>query len=88
MPFDTDLKTGVLPISKAASAMAALLRQSKAKQQPIVVTQKGYPTGVLLDIDLYLRLKTLAASAADLARPRLSAAELGAVADELMSCEG
>lgn len=51
-----NLKGGVVPISRAASSIAALLRRSKEEQGPIIVTQKGYPTGVLLDVDVYLHL--------------------------------
>jgi len=51
-----DLKQGVVPISKASASIAALLRRSKQEQGPIIVTQKGYPAAVLLDIDVYLRL--------------------------------
>lgn len=54
--MNVDLKKGVVPISKAASAMARLLLQSKENKEPVIVTQKGYPTGVLLDIDLYTAL--------------------------------
>jgi len=55
-----DLQHGVVPISKAASSLAALLKRSRATQQPIIVTQKGYPTGVLLDIELFVALRQLA----------------------------
>lgn len=55
-----DLEQGVVPISKAASSLAALLKRSRANHQPIVVTQKGYPTGVLLDIELFTALRQLA----------------------------
>jgi prevent-host-death family protein len=51
-----DLKRGVVPISKAAATIAALLRRSRQEQGPIIITQKGYPTGVLLDVDVYLKL--------------------------------
>lgn len=51
-----DLKQGVVPISKASAAIAMLLRRSKQEQGPIIVTQKGYPAGVILDIDVYLQL--------------------------------
>lgn len=55
-----DLQHGVVPISKAASSLAALLKRSRATQQPIIVTQKGYPTGVLLDSELFVALRHLA----------------------------
>jgi prevent-host-death family protein len=55
-----DLQHGVVPISRAASSLAALIKRSRANQQPIIITQKGYPSGVLLGIELYTRLQTLA----------------------------
>ena len=58
--LDVDLQNGVVPISKAASSLAALIKRSKERQQPIIVTQKGYPTGVLLPVDLYTALRALA----------------------------
>ncbi|NTV62427.1 MAG: type II toxin-antitoxin system Phd/YefM family antitoxin [Oscillochloris sp.] len=51
-----DLEHGVVPISRAASSLAALIKQSRANQQPIIITQKGYPSGVLLGIELYTHL--------------------------------
>ncbi|NTU80339.1 MAG: type II toxin-antitoxin system prevent-host-death family antitoxin [Chloroflexales bacterium] len=60
LDLDVDLQSGVVPISKAASALAALIKRGKERQQPIIVTQKGYPTGVLLPIDLYSTLRDLA----------------------------
>lgn len=60
LALDVDLQSGVVPISKAASALAALIKRGKERQQPIIVTQKGYPTGVLLPIDLYSTLRDLA----------------------------
>ncbi|NCC32095.1 MAG: type II toxin-antitoxin system Phd/YefM family antitoxin [Chloroflexia bacterium] len=58
--LDVDLKQGVVPISKAASSLAALIKRSRANHQPIIVTQKGYPTGVILDVDLFTALRELA----------------------------
>ena len=55
-----DLKAGVVPISKAASALASLLKRARERRQPIIVTQKGYPTGILLDIETYTALRDLA----------------------------
>ena len=51
-----DLRTGVVPISRAASSLAILLKRCAASSGPIVVTQNGYPTGVLLSIDDYSAL--------------------------------
>ncbi|NJN16031.1 MAG: type II toxin-antitoxin system Phd/YefM family antitoxin [Oscillochloris sp.] len=54
-----DLQGGVIPISKAASSLAALLKRARSTNQPIVLTQKGYPSGVLLDIELFTKLREL-----------------------------
>jgi prevent-host-death family protein len=58
--LDVDLKGGVVPISKAASSLAALIKRSRANHQPIIVTQKGYPTGVILDVEVFEALRSLA----------------------------
>ena len=60
LSLDVDLKQGVVPISKAASSLAALIKRSRSSHQPIIVTQKGYPTGVILDVDLFTALRELA----------------------------
>jgi prevent-host-death family protein len=54
-----DLQKGVVPISKAASSLAALIKRANEYHQPIIVTQKGYPTGVILDIELFTALRDL-----------------------------
>lgn len=59
MKLDVDLRNGVVPISKAASSLAALLKRTRQTGQPIIVTQKGYPTGVMVDIETYSRLRAL-----------------------------
>lgn len=58
--FAVDLEQGVVPISKAASSLAALLKRTRTTHKPIIITQKGYPTGVLLDIELFTTLRELA----------------------------
>jgi prevent-host-death family protein len=58
--FDVDLERGVVPISKAASSLAALIKRARATHQPIIITQKGYPTGVIVDIELFTALRQLA----------------------------
>jgi prevent-host-death family protein len=55
-----DLQYGVVPVSRAASALATLIKRSSAMGKPIIITQKGYPTGVLLSIELYTALRDLA----------------------------
>jgi prevent-host-death family protein len=64
LDLDVDLKGGVVPISKAASSLAALIKRSRERRQPIIVTQKGYPTGVLLPVELFTALRKLAGRAA------------------------
>lgn len=58
--LDVDLKQGVVPISKAASSLAALIKRSRANHQPIIVTQKGFPSGVILDVELFTALRQVA----------------------------
>lgn len=55
--LDVDLNNGVVPISKAASQLAALLKRARANHQPIIITQKGYPSGTILDIELFVALR-------------------------------
>jgi prevent-host-death family protein len=54
-----DLEHGVVPISRAASSLAALIKRARGDQQPIIITQKGYPSGVLLGIELFAELQEL-----------------------------
>jgi len=58
--LDVDLQRGVVPISKAASSLAALIKRASATGRPVIVTQKGYPTGVLLPVELFAALKAMA----------------------------
>lgn len=60
LDLDVDLQGGVVPISKASSSLAALIKRARERRQPIIVTQKGYPTGVILPIELYVTLRELA----------------------------
>jgi hypothetical protein len=41
LDLDVDLEGGVVPISKAASSLAALLKRARERRGPIIVTQKG-----------------------------------------------
>jgi len=56
-----DLERGVVPISRAAASLAALIKRARAEGQPIIITQKGYPSGVLLGIALFTALQALVA---------------------------
>jgi|GEM_PF-5431989 len=60
LDLTVDLERGVVPISKAAQRLAALIKQAHAAHRPIIVTRKGYPTAVILDIALYAYLCQLA----------------------------
>lgn len=57
--LDVDLMEGVVPISKAASSLAALIKRSRERNQPIIITQKGYPSGIILHVELYSALVAL-----------------------------
>lgn len=58
-----DLTADVHPISKVASSLAALIKQTKATGRPVIVTQKGYPSGVLLSVELFNELRAAAEAA-------------------------
>lgn len=58
-----DLRRGVVPISRAASSIAALIARAQKDRHPIVITQKGYPAAVLLTVDDYLALQKAAEGA-------------------------
>jgi prevent-host-death family protein len=58
--FETDLVQGVLPISRAASSLAAKIKWVGTNQKPIVITQKGYPTGVLISVEMFRYMQQLA----------------------------
>lgn len=58
--LEPDLKTGIVPISRAASSLAALIRRATTTRRPIAITQKGYPEAVLLSVELWTALKQLA----------------------------
>jgi prevent-host-death family protein len=51
-----DLERGVVPISFAASHLAALFKRARATRSVIVVTQKGRPSGVILDVETFVEL--------------------------------
>ena len=57
--LNIDLLSGVVPISQASSSLATLIKRSRTQQQPIIITQKGCPAAVILDIELYTRLREL-----------------------------
>lgn len=64
--MNIDLQRGVVPISKAASSLAALIKQAKSERVPIVVTQKGRPTAVILDVESYVQLTEAAGQRAEM----------------------
>jgi prevent-host-death family protein len=54
-----NLKTGVIPVSKAAATLSELIKRAQ-QNEPIIVTQNGYPAAAILDIDSYTTLRELA----------------------------
>jgi hypothetical protein len=56
---DAGPEAGVVPISKAATLLAALLKRAPAA--PAHHHPEGQPSGVLLDIEVYEALRGLAA---------------------------
>lgn len=58
-PFAVDLLRSVVPISGMAPALAALIRRSREERHPIVITQKGSPTAVLLALDLFEEMRQM-----------------------------
>jgi prevent-host-death family protein len=85
--LDVDLQRGVVPISKAASSLAALIKRAHTSSQPVIVTQKGYPTGVLLPIELFSALKALATGEGELGVPPLPKA-IAEIIDSLEEGDG
>ncbi len=59
--INVDLQNGVVPVSQAAASLAMLIRRAREIGQPVVITQKGYPAAVLLNIELFEQLRALAA---------------------------
>lgn len=55
-----DLKDGVIPISKAGSSLAQQIKRARATGKPVIVTQKGYPQGVILSVEAYEELRARA----------------------------
>ena len=50
----------VIPVTKAASTLSSLLERSRMRRQPIVVTQKGYAAGVLIDVTSFQQMREYA----------------------------
>ncbi len=46
----------IVPITKAAASLSELVRKARTQKQPIVVTQKGFASAVLLGVDAYKEL--------------------------------
>jgi prevent-host-death family protein len=82
MNLNVDLQRGVIPISKAASSLAALIKRTGTTGQPVIITQKGYPTGVLLPIGMFSALKDMAEHQGE-PEPELAPETADAIADAL-----
>lgn len=57
---EIDLQEGVIPVTKAAATLSDLIKRARLSHQPIVVTQNGYATGVILDIESFTQMRWLA----------------------------
>jgi hypothetical protein len=51
-----DLNRNVVPISYAAAHLAELIK----RKEIVIITQKGYPTGIILPVTLFTQLQDLA----------------------------
>jgi prevent-host-death family protein len=58
--LEPDLEKGVVPISRAASSLAALIKRARSEHRPIIITQKGYPASVLVGVELFDALRAIA----------------------------
>jgi prevent-host-death family protein len=52
--------SNVFPISATAARLAQLITRARVQSKPIVITQKGYPAAVLMDVASYVYLAELA----------------------------
>jgi prevent-host-death family protein len=57
---EIDLIDGILPITRAAAGLAEVIRRAKDGNAHIVVTQNGYSTAVIMDIQSYKTMRKLA----------------------------
>ena len=53
---EPDLRTGVVPVTKAAGRLARLITQAGATRSPVVLTRKGVPAAALLSVAHYTAL--------------------------------
>jgi len=57
---EIDLIDGILPITRAAAGLAEVVRRARESNVHIVVTQNGYSTAVIMDIQSYKTMRKLA----------------------------
>lgn len=50
-----DVTTSVEPVTNLKSQSAALIRKAHRTGQPIIITQNGKPSAVLIDVEIYQR---------------------------------
>lgn len=74
--MQVDLVKGVLPISKVASSLARLIKQTQQDGRPIGITQKGKVEAILVDVVVWADV------VAELEQLRDRVAELEAAAKE------
>ena len=55
--MNIDLKNDIKPLSTLRSDPAALLKQARESHRPIVITDRGKPSAVLVDLELFQKEK-------------------------------
>ncbi len=63
LPPEIDIRSGIIPITKAAATLAEVVKRVKDNHQPLLITQNGYPSAVIIDVDSYAELRELAEQA-------------------------
>lgn len=53
--MELDLKKDIKSLSKLRSDPAAILRQTREECRPVVITERGKPTAVIMNVDAYER---------------------------------
>lgn len=53
LPPPIALTSDMLPISAAASELARRIEQTKESGRPIIITQRGYPSAVIMSVEQY-----------------------------------
>src|SRR6266487_6700841 len=59
LPRDIDIRD-LVPISRAAAGLAEFIKKVRDTRQPLLITQNGYASAVLMDVESYTELRELA----------------------------